>query len=280
MPPAEPRRHDVDVGDGLRLHAAVHGTGPPVVLLHGFTGAGDTWDALRVALGHTRTVVAVDLPGHGRSTAPVHPARYRLARFADDLRRVLDALAIDRTALLGYSLGARAALRFALAHGDRVTALVLESVSPGIADEADRAARARSDAELAEAIERGGIAAFVDRWERLPLWASQAALPEATRAALRSQRLLNDPRGLANSLCGAGAGAEPAVGDRLPALAVPTLLVAGELDAKYADIARAMAEAIPDARAAVVPGAGHAVHLEQPAAFASLVGGFLDKFGA
>lgn len=268
-------RLDVDVGAGLRLHVARAGHGSPVVLLHGFTGSGETWAPLVAALAARHETLAVDLPGHGRSAAPADPARYTLARFADDLARLLDRLGIDAAAVLGYSLGGRAALRFALEHPARVAALVLESASPGIADAAERAARAAADRELADDIEREGVSAFVERWERLPLWASQAALPNEARARQRAQRLSNVPRGLANSLRGAGAGAEPPVIGRLAEQRAPALVVAGALDQKYVALGRLMAAAMPRARLAVVPDAGHAVHLERPDAFADLVTRFL-----
>ncbi len=303
-PTTDARRvDDVDVGDGLALRVSYDdapydtwsdGGPPPLLLLHGFTGALDAWDALRLALRlalreprgplgeggrltAVRATIAVDLPGHGASGAPADPARYALDRTADDLARVLDALGAPRAAVLGYSFGGRAALRFALRHPGRVDALVLESASPGIADPAERAARAAADAALADAIERDGVAAFVDRWERLPLWASQAALPEAARTRLRRQRLANHARGLANSLRGAGAGADPPVLPALGALRAPTLVIAGALDAKYVALGETMAAAIPGARLAVVAGAGHAVHLERPAVFAEAVGEFLAR---
>ena len=267
---------DVDVGEGLRLHVAHAGAGSPVVLLHGFTSSAETWVPLRAALGDRYATLAVDLPGHGRSAAPEDPARYASPRFADDLARTLDALAVERAAVLGYSLGGRSALHFALRHPSRVAALLLESASPGIADPAERAERAAADHALADAIERDGIAAFVDWWERLPLWASQAALPEATRAALRAQRLRNRPRGLANSLRGAGpAAAPPPRVERLRACDAPALLVAGARDAKYVGIGRSLEAVLPRARLVVVPEAGHTVHLEQPAAFAAAVAAFL-----
>ena len=269
---------DVDVGDGLRLHVARAGHGPPLVLLHGFTGSSETWDALRTALADgTATTLAVDLPGHGRSGAPALPGRYALDRFADDLARTLDALAVARAVVLGYSMGGRAALHFALRHSGRVAALVLESASCGIEDTAERAERLAADRALADAIERDGVAAFVDRWERLPLWASQSALPEGTRSALRAQRRRNEPRGLANSLRGAGAAAAPPMVERLGALGAPTLLVVGALDAKYVAIGRRLERVMPRARLTVVPAAGHAVHLEQPAAFAGAVAAFLAE---
>ena len=269
-------RFHVDVGDGVRLHATREGQGPPLVLLHGFTGSTESWGRVREALADRYTTVAVDLPGHGRSTSPADPGRYALSRFVEDLGRVLDALGLERSSLLGYSLGGRAALRYALDLPDRVDALVLESASPGIVDAAERAARVAADATLADRIEQDGVTAFVDDWERLPLWASQGALPPDVRSGLRAQRLGNDRRGLANSLRGAGAGLDLPVLGRLGALQVPTLLVAGALDAKYTELAREMEAMIPGAQLAIVPDAGHAVHLERPQQLAGLVLRFLE----
>jgi 2-succinyl-6-hydroxy-2,4-cyclohexadiene-1-carboxylate synthase len=138
-----------------------------------------------------------------------------------------------------------------------------------------RHARARDDEALAEAIERDGVAAFVERWERLPLFASQAALPEGARARLRRQRLAHTPWGLANSLRGLGVGAQEPLWSRLPGLALPALVVVGDLDDKYREIGRRMVSAMPRARLVVVPGAGHAVHLERPEVFGAAVLGFL-----
>jgi 2-succinyl-6-hydroxy-2,4-cyclohexadiene-1-carboxylate synthase len=270
-------RFDVETGDGLRLHVERAGDGPALLLLHGFTGSAESWAPLRATLGGRWTTIAVDLPGHGRSSAPDDPARYALPRVADDLAAVLDALAIERAAVLGYSMGGRTALHFALRHPARVAALVLESASPGAGDAAERAARLASDAALADAVEREGVEAFVDRWERLPLWTSQAALPADVRGRLRAGRLANRAGGLANSLRGAGAAADPLPLGRLAAQAAPALLVVGALDTRYVALGRVMADAMPRARLAVVDGAGHAVHLEQPAALAALVGEFLGE---
>ena len=268
---------DVDVGDGLRLHVSCTGSGPPLVLLHGFTGSGASWDSLRTAVCARHATITIDLPGHGRSGAPDDPGRYGLDRLADDIAVVMDTLSMSRIALLGYSLGGRAALRFALRQPGRVAALIVESASAGIEDPGARASRLAADRALADTIERDGIAAFVAWWERLPLWGSQASLPDAARARLRAQRLDNRPRGLANSLRGAGAGVDPPVRDRLQSLRIPTLIIAGALDEKYVDAGRQMEDAIPGAHVAIVPDAGHAAHLERPEAFATLVTGFLDR---
>ena len=253
----------------------VAGEGPPLLLLHGFTGAATTWAPHVAAWAPFFRCIAVDLPGHGESATPSDPACYTMAATVAALAGVLDRLGVARAHVLGYSLGGRIALGFALARPERVGALVLESAAPGLVDPVERAARVAADEVLADAIERDGISAFVERWEQMPLWQTQARLPAATRAALREQRLGNNAAGLANSLRGIGAGAQSAYWAALPALAAPTLLIAGRDDAKFSALAGAMAAAIPRNELLIVHGAGHAAHLEQPAVFDRLVRDFL-----
>lgn len=267
---------EIAAADGLCFHVARAGAGPVVVLLHGFTGSTETWASLQAALATRFTTLAVDITGHGRSGVPRDPTRYSLTRFADDLRDILNRLSIPRVVVLGYSMGGRAALRFALQHPDRVAGLILESTSPGIADPAERAERVASDLALAAEIEKKGIAAFIDRWEQLPLWANHKTLSDESRLRLRTQRLANQPLGLANSLRGAGAGAEPPVTDRLPAIRTPVRIVVGARDAKYVALGRVMEASMAEASLSVVAGAGHMVHAEQPDEFRELVRTTLD----
>lgn len=262
--------------NGVQLNVEMQGEGPSLLLLHGFTGSSAAWAPHRHALRGFRTI-AVDLLGHGASNAPADPERYRMERCVEDLLALLDALGIERTAVLGYSLGGRVALHLALRAQERLRALVLESASPGIEDALERDERLRSDEALAERIEREGLEAFVAYWEALPLFASQARLPAAARNELRRRRLQNDPLGLANSLRGLGAARQEPTLHRLGELRAPVLLLAGALDEKYCHLARRMAAALPCARLEIVPGAGHAVHLEQPAGFQAAVQAFLNK---
>jgi 2-succinyl-6-hydroxy-2,4-cyclohexadiene-1-carboxylate synthase len=263
--------------DDITLHIEQTGAGPPLLLLHGFTGSSATWSWHATHFAPHFRVIALDLIGHGSSDAPPDPERYRMERCVEDVLAALDALGVARANLLGYSMGGRVALHLAVAAPARISALVLESSSPGIADLAERRARIAADEALADAIEREGLEVFVDRWERLPLFASQATLPRDVRARLRAQRLGNQPRGLANSLRGMGAGRQEPLWERLAALDIPVLLIAGELDAKYCAIARRMAASLPGSQTAIVTGAGHAVHLEQPDLFAQHVIRFLSR---
>jgi len=262
--------------DGVHLEVRALGSGPAVLLLHGFTGRGATWTTLAARLrrvGH-RTVV-VDLLGHGRSDAPADPARYAVARQADDLLALLDRLGTRPADVVGYSMGARIALRLAADHPDAVRRLVLESPSAGIADASERAVRRDRDEALALALERGGIEAFVWHWERQPVFASHAALRPRTRERLRRQRLQNRPTGLAASLRGAGQGVADPLHDRLGTIAAETLVVAGALDPLGLARAEGVRDRIPRARLEPITDAGHAPHLERPAAFERLVAAFL-----
>jgi len=253
------------------LHATVRGAGPPLVLLHGFTGSSADWTLPFAG----RRVIAVDLPGHGRSPLPAPESR--LPEVADALVAVLDRLGIGCADWLGYSLGGRAALHVALRHPARVGRLVLESCSPGIADADTRAARAAADAALADALEREGLDAFVDRWLAQPLFASQARLPTAVRARARAVRLANTAAGLAAALRALGPGVQVPLWDALERIAAPVLLVVGADDAVYRRYATAMAARLPRAAVAVIPDAGHTAHLENPAAFAASVEDFLER---
>ncbi|MGI8916408.1 MAG: 2-succinyl-6-hydroxy-2,4-cyclohexadiene-1-carboxylate synthase [Chloroflexota bacterium] len=266
---------NVTVGEGERPPQRT----PPLLLLHGFTGSAAAWGDLLPALGAGLTTYAVDLIGHGATESPAGLDHYRMPAVVADLETLLNLLNLPRVAVLGYSMGGRTALQFAVSYPERVSALLLESASPGIADPTERAARVRSDEALAERILRDGVPAFVREWEALPLFCSQTRLPAAAQQAQRAQRLRNNPLGLANSLRGMGAGAQEPVWPALSALPVPVLLIAGADDGKYVGLARAMAERMRQAHVVIVPETGHTVHLEQPQVFIAAVRGFLQEAG-
>lgn len=260
------------VVDGTALEVRAAGSGPAVLFLHGFTGRGADWapflPAVR-ALGH-RTLV-VDLPGHGRSDAPADPAEHAIERQAPRLARLLRDQQAAPAVVVGYSLGARLALRLAATEPDVVRALVLESPSAGIAAADARAVRRAADEALADAIEQDGIAAFVDRWAASPVLAAERRLSERRRARIRRHRLRNRPAGLAGSLRGAGQGVMAPLHDRLGTIARPTLVIAGAADPAGLERAREVAAGIPGARLAIVPDRGHALHREAPATFRHLL---------
>lgn len=261
--------------NGLPYHLTIQGSGPPLVLLHGFTGSSENWAAHQAHLAGDYRTIAIDILGHGRSAAPADPARYQMAHCAADIAAVMEQLAAEPVHLLGYSMGGRLALYLALNRPDLVRTLLLESASPGLETEDERRERVQRDTALADVIEAEGIERFIERWERIPLFASQARLPAAVRQNLRRQRLQNRAHGLANSLRGMGTGAQPSLWPALPKLEIPLLLMAGELDAKFTALAQRMAAATPRATLAIVPEAGHTIHLEQAAVFQAELLSFL-----
>lgn len=263
--------------EGAELNVEMAGQGPALVALHGFTGSVQTWQSFSHAAETCFTVVAVDLPGHGASDSPPDSCMYTMERHVQALAEILDRLGLERVAWLGYSLGGRIALSAAVALPERTTALLLESASPGIASEEERQQRIREDETLADWIVEVGVQRFVEYWESLPLWNSQKRLPAVIRDSLRSQRLLNNPCGLANSLRGVGTGAQPPLHDRLEEITAPALLVAGEEDEKFIGIACEMHRSISTSRLETVDEAGHAIHLEQPEIFSRTVTGFLEE---
>jgi 2-succinyl-6-hydroxy-2,4-cyclohexadiene-1-carboxylate synthase len=263
--------------NGLRWEVRTRGSGVPLLLLHGFTGRGSGWGTHATAFARTFRVVVVDLPGHGRTGTPADPALAGVERTADDLAAILRRAGLEPAHVVGYSLGARIALRLAVAHPGSLRRLVLESPSAGLATVAERRVRRAVDEARAVRLERDGIEAFVNEWERMPVFASHAALPPAWSNRLRAERLRNQPAGLAASLRGAGQGSMEPLQDRLAEIHAPTLVIAGALDPAGHARAETIAGGIPGARLAVVAGAGHTPHLETPSTFRSLALSFLKE---
>ena len=258
----------VSLGE-VRLAVEERGEGPPLVILHGFTGSGRAMEGVTRALESEFRTLSVDLIGHGRSDRPRDLAPYRMAAAVDQLRGLLERRGVARARWLGYSMGGRTALAFAVAHPDKVERLLLVGASAGIADPTARAERVRADERLAERIERDGVEAFVDEWMALPLFASQSRLGPAALAEARRQRLDNDAHALGNSLRGMGSGAQESLHERLAELRTPVCLAVGEEDAKFDAIARELAGRLPNATVARISQAGHAAHLENPEGFAA-----------
>lgn len=223
-----------------------------MILVHGFTQTADSWDPVIAALPPDVEALAFEVPE---------------ARDFDTTAAVIGARG-DSATYVGYSMGGRLCLALALDRPDLVQSLVLVSASPGIADERERVTRRAADEQLAHDVERDGIDAFLDRWLNQPLFAS---LPREL-AGVDERRRGNSVERITHQLRALGQGAQPSLWDRLPELRMPVLLVTGAYDRKYRDVAATMAAVIGDnARTATVETAGHALHLEQPAALAALL---------
>jgi 2-succinyl-6-hydroxy-2,4-cyclohexadiene-1-carboxylate synthase len=223
-----------------------------LVFVPGFTHDGDSWLPVIDALPHDWDSVTIDVPEglDFDSTAAGIGARG------------------GRATYVGYSMGGRLCLALALERPDLVERLVLVSSTPGIADPQERAARRAADDQLAHDVERDGVDVFLERWLAQPLFASLAR----DKSRIDDRRRGNSVERITHQLRALGQGVQVPLWDRLGRLTMPVVLVTGAYDRKYREIATAMASAIGDSvREVTVDNAGHAVHLEQPAALAALL---------
>ena len=240
-----------------------------VVLLHGFTGSSQTWEEVIKASPTSFEILTIDLIGHGETSKPSAVNHYLVSQQIKDLHALFQQLAFDRFTMVGYSMGGRLALAYALEYP--VEKLVLESSSPGLKEEEERTIRKDADELLAERITNEGIVSFVDFWEDIPLFHSQKRLSLEKKHKIREERLAGNPIGLANSLKGFSTGVQPSNWNKLKDLTVPTYLLAGELDEKFCKIGMEMEKLLPNSTSKQVLDVGHAIHVENPELFATIV---------
>jgi 2-succinyl-6-hydroxy-2,4-cyclohexadiene-1-carboxylate synthase len=247
------------------------GSGPPLVALHGFTLTGEQFAPAAARLG--RTIIALDLPGHGRST----DAPTTLSNVIDLVASTVESIGYP-VPVVGYSQGARIALMTALDRPAGVSTLVLVSANAGLKDATVRDARARSDAEMAERLSKQPLDDFLDTWTSTGITATKHLSGE-DRAVDMAIRRQNTSDGLAGALIGYGQGAQPSLWHRLAELSIPVLVMSGDGDEKYGRLADAIADTVSDAERVTIVGAGHNPLLDQPDQAYSAISEFLDRRG-
>jgi pimeloyl-ACP methyl ester carboxylesterase len=274
-PDADPISDSFDIeSDGFSLSGERLGDGPPVVLLHGLT-------ATRRYVTHGSKLLprsgyetfAYDARGHGESGAPSDESAYEYADLAADLLVVLDSLSIDRAALVGSSMGAATAMRFALDHPDRVSALV--QVTP--AYDGERTADDLPDwARLANALDDGGVDGFLAAYDPPVSDAFRETVMTFTRQRLERHR---DPHAVACALrVVPGSRAFEGI-ESLEAVEVPALIVASRDGADPGHplkIGETYAEYLPDAEL-LVEEEGRSPIAWQGAQLSKAIASFLDR---
>jgi 2-succinyl-6-hydroxy-2,4-cyclohexadiene-1-carboxylate synthase len=264
----------------------------PILALHGFTGRGsDFAPVAKLCGGDWR---CPDLPGHGAQPqldcSPAAMVNFlnveaTLLSLSESNLKKSDKSVASTSILLGYSMGARAALLHAVAHPDAWDALILISPNPGIEDPSEhpkgisRAERLATDAKLADRIEHDGAAAFIEFWQQTPMIRSQQSISPEWRETMQDARKSHSAEGLATSLRQFGQGSCPNLWPELPKLTMPICLITGAQDHKYTQIAETFAIRHPSSaiQAAVIDGAGHMPHLEAPEATSEIVRTFLEE---
>lgn len=258
--------------ENLQYYAEVKGSGQPIICLHGFAENSRTWESIQL---NECQMVLVDLIGHGHSDKPYSPEPYTLSMLLRHLHELIYHLGFTEYCLLGYSMGGRIALAYALTYPRSVQGLILESSSFGVCHEENRAQRRQQDVWLAKEIQEKGVEWFNKYWSNLDLFASQIQLSQEIRVKIRERRLKNSTHALANTLLGTGQGIYPCLKNRISDLSMPTLYINGEYDEKYKKIGQQFIDLNPKIRREIIPGAGHNTHIENPSAFKEVVNNFL-----
>ncbi len=256
----------------LELHVERRGSGPALVLSHGFGGSARNFRPQFRAFSDRHEVVVYDTRGHARSPAPPDAAEYTEAELVGDLSRLV-ASATQPVVLGGLSLGAYTALKAALANPGSIRGLVLASypsTEPGTA-------RAEWALGFADAIDREGL----DRAGEQFVWGQNSRFDPEARAFIR-RGLLEHPAHALSAILRhvlTQVSAPDALAPQLRTLEVPVLVIVGGDDTPALEPCRRLAELLPNAELSVVPGAGHVVNLGAPAAFNDLLGKFLERLG-
>jgi len=267
---------------GHRYHLECHGDpdGETVLFLHGFSQSTRTWypvveELLKLPGGDGLRLVLLDLIGHGLSDKPSDERPYTLAHMVDVLEALRIRLGGGRVHVVGYSMGGRIALSYAVRDPGSLLSLVLESSAFGPRSAAERAAMSERDRALADRLRRSTPEQFAQWWAQMPVLASQSGLPEALREAEAAMRMGNEPRALALMTMGAGQGAMDDLWDAAAHLPVPLTYLVGVRDERYSAIASEAQDAWGlDVRRFPT---GHNVHLEEPEEYARVLLGLLAK---
>ncbi len=243
--------------DGVRIYYEVHGSGPAILLSHGYSATSAMWTGQVGPLSATHKLIIWDMRGHGNSDSPANPAEYSEALTTDDMAALLDAVDARTAVIGGLSLGGYMSLSFNVAHPHRVSALMLFDTGPGYRSDEGRAGWNRIASSRAKELETKGL----------------AALSASGEVALSRHR---SAQGLAHAARGMLAQTDGRVMASLPEIRVPTLVLVGELDQPFLAATDYMAGKIPGATRVVIDGAGHASNIDRPREFNAAVTQFLD----
>ncbi len=265
-----------EASDGAKIYYRALGAGPPLLLCNASFATHTHWSAQEEPLARRFRLVTWDYRGHGRSETPPERERYSLEQVVADLRAVHQAATDDSPAYVGgLSVGGLVALSYALAHPERVQALLLFNTGPGFKNPEALAQWQAMLERAASKLERVGLPRYLEGRR------AQAELlglhPDTDLArAVRASVLSSSVEGLAHFARGV-AGPVPNLVDRLAEIRVPCLVVVGEHDAAIQRAAQVLAAKLPRARRVVLKGAGHVLQLDQPEGFVREVERFADS---
>ena len=249
--------------NGIEIDYEVSGSGPPVLLSHGYSATRRMWDGQHRAF-NDHQVISWSMRGHGQTESPGDPSKYSADLTVADMAALLRHVGAQRAVIGGLSLGGYASLGFYLAHPEMVRALVICDSGPGYRNAEARAAWNQRAHERAAELESRGLDALSGRSREM-------------REAMGEHR---SAQGLAHAARGMLAQEGSRVIDALAGVRVPTLIIVGDQDQPFIAPCEYMAKKIPGARLEVIAGAGHSSNLDQPEAFNRVLRDFLDGLPA
>lgn len=249
-----------------------------VLFLHGFTGCAEDWYPVFEQLPDKYNLFALDLIGHGKSDAPSDDSFYKAESIINQIKSIKDQLTSNKIFVVGYSMGGRAALSFAIAHPEDIKGLILESATAGMKNEDERKKRYEEDLKLAEFIGTHTLDEFIEIWNDQELFNTQRRFSNDKLKKLKKRKASGSKIGYANSLKGFSTGIMPPLHDKLKKFTTKVLLISGDLDTKFTGINARLAKRFFKAKHKIVKNSGHNTHLEEPKRFIEIVINYLGQF--
>ncbi|MFT8313050.1 MAG: 2-succinyl-6-hydroxy-2,4-cyclohexadiene-1-carboxylate synthase [Clostridium sp.] len=259
--------------ENIKYHVQIKGKGKPIICLHGFSENLSTWSLLKLE-GYQ--LILIDFIGHGKSDKPYSSKYYSLKIMIKHLNKLIYKLGLKKYSMLGYSMGGRITLAYAIAYPYEIDRLILESASYGEVGFINRFKRRRKDLNLAKSILTNGIEWFNEYWSNLSIFQSQRKLPNTIIDEIRKRRLSNITYALSNTLLCSGQGKFPCMKDHIGKLSMPLLYISGEYDKKYKQIGKDFEKSNSYTKHETIKGAGHNTHIENPNAFIEVLSKFLS----
>jgi 2-succinyl-6-hydroxy-2,4-cyclohexadiene-1-carboxylate synthase len=246
----------------------------PILFLHGFLGSGNDWNQIANSLKNDYCCILPDLPGHGKKSLEIPKSMNSFNFVAEQIVALIDFLEIEKTSLVGYSMGGRIALLAALKFPLRFSTLVLEGANPGLETTEEIESRKSWENKIISLLDQLSFPDFLEAWYKMPIFRTLHNNPIQLQKLITT-RLNNDSKQIEIVFEKLSLSKQPNLWEKLDKLGIPTFLISGSLDEKYVKINSRAVQRIPNCTHKIVKNAGHNSHFEKPSEFVDLITCFL-----